>query len=330
MEGLSPEEQMRKMLQSGGATAEMLFGTGGGAVPPEMRGYGPGVPSQPQPGRPFEGRGGFLQRTVYMFIDKKVDPDESYSYKVRFVADLKDPDLSEKERILESMLSDATGYEKILAEIEFFVKGGTEDLIIIPIRKWRYIEGQQPLVSEKERLKAEASDVKIRSDASVEDVGDFDIPMYGGEWVDATFQVKKGEKIGRVKELHKRDPYGKVRRFEVDFFTGCTLVDVKYAIRLEKKVVKENVFDNVGRIIGQRDVEKRLTAEKLQIVYLDRKGNLKNMWEGTEERKRPLRTTRPRVPGQREQGSRRRTRRERIPGVPPEMMGPGGVPGRRR
>jgi len=318
----TPEEVMR-LYRTGKMTREMqerIFGGGpAGPMGPGTGGQMPGGgPYQPgAPGTPYKRPEDFMQRTVYMFVDKNVDPDESYSYKARFVADLKDPDLPEKERILESGLSDATPYKKILDEIEFYIRGGTEELVVIPIRKWRTIEGRRA-ASEKERLKAEAADVKIRSDSSAEDAGDFDIPMYGGEWVEATFQVKKGEKIGRVEEIYKKDAYGKMQSYKVDFFTGCTLVDAKYAIHLEKKVTKENVFDNAGRIIGDVVVEKRLTSEKLQIVYLDRKGNLKSMWQGAPRRERRLGPSR--TAPQRTRGS------GRTPGVPPGAVGPGGVP----
>ena len=96
----------------------------------------------------------------------------------------------------------------------------------------------------------------------------------------------------------------------------------------QKNIEKKNLYDKKGNIIGTKSIEMRLPANKLQIVYLDRKGRFKRMWAGKtfdiEGGKRPIR----RAKTTRTPRRAKRSRRE-MPAAIPGMMpgvGPEGLP----
>jgi len=158
--------------------------------------------------------------------DTDVEPDESYQYKVEVI--LQSPEKST------SAMSVASNMVKALSDIVIYLRGGTEDFASIEVRRW---------VAEVE------------------------------SWISKSFtSIKPGEAIGYPVEMRLRnekgqffvDAQGKFLKQEVDFSTGCTLVDLEQRVKFDP----------------QKNLAKR---ETLRMAYLNSKGGLEYKW--TERRK---------------------------------------------
>jgi hypothetical protein len=330
-EGVISSQEMQRILAGGAIPPEVQNRlTGGGGMMPAGPGYPPTGGTDSTVIQPYGPGTGYVEETVkkakFMYIDDDIQQDELYSYKVKFVGYLAVPDLTEDERNVEGTFSEVTEFTKMEDDIEFHLAGGTPQFVSIEVWRWIFAQSAVLPESEVDRLKAEAN-LGIASDAVTGEREVSKIPTAAGHWEKETFQVKKGDAIGRSKTLYKKDALGNMGTYEVDFYTGCTLVDAKYGTYLVKDIVEENVYDEKGKIIGKLTVEKRRPTEKLQIVYLDRKGNLQKKWQGVPERERAPRAATPRRrptgPSGRETPSRRTptrgTPRERGPETGPIM-----------
>lgn len=157
--------------------------------------------------------------------DTNVEPDVSYQYKVEVV--LESP---EKHMSATSLPSNLV---KALSDIEIYLRGGTELLANIEVRKWL---------------------VEVDN------------------WISKSFRIRPGEAIGNPVVVSLRDEKGrffidaekKLVKQEVNFSTGCTLVDLEKRVKFDPK-------KNLAK------------SPTLRMAYLNLKGGLEYKW--TERRK---------------------------------------------
>jgi len=243
-------------------TLEMLGYNGGGrfrgATPPapEVVAAQPAAPSGP--GKPAAKGSQKLQPLVAfgdvnLFVDTAVNPDLEYVYRVRFWArDLTAEGAGQAETLIASAFAPETGTQPASPrpDTEFYLTGGdpTQDKAFILVRKW--------------------------------------MPSHNA-WAVRTYWVAPGEEIGRAEVMAKTDAAGslvvdaagKPVMETVDFSTDCVLLDFRKRPRAFEMGGVTSKYDPATGTMLSVDNEDSMLYDWLQIVFSDRKGNLRMKWK---------------------------------------------------
>ncbi|MBM4079087.1 MAG: hypothetical protein FJ278_05250 [Planctomycetes bacterium] len=101
-----------------------------------------------------------------------------------------------------------------------------------------------------------------------------------GQWVPnpQAYNVRVGGRIGDKHVAWKPGDKGR-ERVEMDFSTGYTLVDVvPSATRVEIRRIRVPQYDEIGRQVGEKEVERVETRTAPKIIYEDRRGIGRDLW----------------------------------------------------
>jgi len=306
---------------------------------------GPTYPGRPEVAEEEEERIEIPEGDIY-YLDKDVKPDEEYVYKICFLAlnPAAPAEASPEERFIRSPLagSPESAATKILEDVRFFFVGGTPQKVSLLVQRWIYEEKPE---EEEAASRTRGLSAGVRGMVPFGEVGAIppEIPRYGagvlpgarrepseiekelgvgGHWVGRTFVLEPGQRIGSKRRVTTK----KGEEYEtqlIDFYTGCTLVDVITRLRMVKRKIKVAKFTEEGEVQEFQEREQVIPKKEFAIIYIDRKGRLQTMAQGApplKKRAAPRRERQPARPGY----------QPTVPGeVPPELV-PRVVPERGR
>ncbi|MBM4046233.1 MAG: hypothetical protein FJ279_14065 [Planctomycetes bacterium] len=103
-----------------------------------------------------------------------------------------------------------------------------------------------------------------------------------GQWVASpVYDVKVGGRIGG-KLVETRQTAKGVEQVETDFSTGNSLVDILPLVsRGEVHRVRIAELDENGRVVGEREEERKVTRSAAKVIYEDRRGLARELWRAS-------------------------------------------------
>jgi len=126
------------------------------------------------------------------------------------------------------------------------------------------------------------SDIEIRVVLGAQDRATLLVrKFHEGVWREKKFVVAVGGFIGQRDVLRTRDAEGRLKRIFVDWSTHATLVDVilnaPYLYFRQKKIP---VFDKTrGEVVDYKKIEVAHVRPLTKVIYVDRRGNPRELWQ---------------------------------------------------
>jgi len=106
--------------------------------------------------------------------------------------------------------------------------------------------------------------------------------LVDGQWVvSPVYDVKVGGRIGG-KLAETRQTAKGIEQVETDFSTGNSLVDILPLVsRGEVHRVRIAELDENGRVVGEREEERKVTRSAAKVIYEDRRGLARELWRAS-------------------------------------------------